>query len=84
MSKEKNDFIRLNQDFYLDKNDIGNLISVIINFYYYNIKEYENCLLVDLSYNDSIRPSSMTLFCNGKIETISIKKLSDIQIKFIS
>ena len=41
MSNASKSFIRLNQDFYLDKSDIGKIISVIIDYdYYYTKKKY--------------------------------------------
>ena len=80
-----NDFIRLNQDFYLDKNDIGKIISVIVQYGYYNMSStYENCLLVDLFSKDGLRPDRMTIFWNGKIKNIAINNLNDIQVKFLS
>ena len=84
MSKEENDYIRLNQDFYLDSSNIGNLISVIVDVDYYNTKEYKNCLLVNLFFKNNLRPNKMTVLYNGKLENISINKLSNIQIKFIN
>ena len=39
MSKASKSFIRLNQDFYLDRNDIGKIISVIIDYDYYYTKK---------------------------------------------
>ena len=75
MTKINSDFIRLNQDFYLDKSDIGKMISVIIDYSYYNKpKKYENCLLIGLSYKDGLRPNGMTIFWNGKVENIVIYK----------
>jgi len=85
MSKINQDFIRLNQDFYLDNSDLGKMISVIIDYSYYNKpKKYENCLLVGLSYKDGLRPSRMTIFWNGKLENITIYKITDIQVKYLS
>ena len=79
------DFIRLSQDFYLDKSDIGKMISVIIDYSYYNkSKKYENCLLLGLSHKDGLRPSGMTIFWNGKVENIIIYKIIDIQVKYLS
>ena len=85
MSKINQDFIRSNQDFYLDNSDLGKMISVIIDYSYYNKpKKYENCLLVGLSYKDGLRPSRMTIFWNGKLENITIYKITDIQVKYLS
>ena len=85
MSKASKSFIRLNQDFYLDRSDIGKIISVIIDYdYYYTKKEYENCLLVDLFFKDNIRPSQMTILWNGIIVNVVINKLNDIQVKYLS
>jgi len=85
MTKINSDFIRLNQDFYLDKNDIGKMISVIIDYSYYNKpKKYENCLLIGLSLKDGLRPRGMTILCNGKVENITIHKIIDIQVKYLS
>ena len=85
MTKINKDFIRLNQDFYLDRSDIGKMISVIIDYSYYNKpKKYENCLLIGLSFKDGLRPSEMTIFWNGKVENIIIYKIIDVQIKYLS
>ena len=85
MSSIDQDFIRLNQDFYLDKSDIGKVISVIIDYSYYNKqKKYENCLLIGLSYKEGLRPSGMTIFWNSKVENIIIYKIIDIQVKYLS
>ena len=73
MSEINQDFIRLNQDFYLDNSDIGKIISVIIDWRYYNKpKKYENCLLLKLFSENGLRPSAMSIFWNGKIKTIKI------------
>lgn len=81
----EDNFIRLNQDFYLDNNDIGKIISVIIDGGYYNKpNKYENCLLVELFSEDGLRPSEITILCNGKLQTVKMYKLSDIQIKYLS
>ena len=85
MSKTSKSFIRLNQDFYLDKSDIGKIISVIIDYdYYYTTKEYEYCLLIDLTFKDGLRPNKITILYNGKVENISISKLNDVQVKYLS
>lgn len=85
MSNLNNDFIRLNQDFYLDKDDIGEIISVIVDYGYYNMaRTYENCLLVELFYKNDIRPSSINILWNGRIKNIKISSLNEIQIKFLS
>jgi len=85
MSSLNKSFIRLNQDFYLDKSDIGKIISVIIDYdYYYTKKKYENCLLIDLTLKDGLRPNKMTILCNGKLKNILINNLNNIQIKYLS
>lgn len=85
MTNLKNIFIRLNQDFYLDKNDIGSILSVKVNYGYYNMTNtYENCLLVDIFSKDGLKPNTMTIFWNGKIKKIVIDKLNKIQVKFLS
>jgi hypothetical protein len=85
MSSIDQDYIRLSQDFYLDKSDIGKMISVIINYSYHNKpKKYKNCLLLGLSHKDGLRPSGMTIFWNGKVENIAIYKIIDIQVKYLS
>ena len=85
MSNLNNVFIRLNQDFYLDKNDIGSMISVKVDYGYYNMTStYENCLLIDLFSKNGLRPNIITIFWNGKIKRISTDKLNKIQVKFLS
>ena len=85
MSNASKSFIRLNQDFYLDKSDIGKIISVIIDYdYYYTKKKYENCLLIDLTFKDGLRPNKMTILCNGKLKNILINRLNDVQVKYLS
>ena len=85
MTKTRNSFIRLNQDFYLDKSDIGKIISVIVDYGYYNKpKKYENCLLIELFYTNGLRPNEMTILCNGKVKSLKIENLKDVQIKYLS
>tara|TARA_B100000035_G_C20876333_1_gene498545 strand:- start:243 stop:500 length:258 start_codon:yes stop_codon:yes gene_type:complete len=85
MSKLNDGFIRLNQDFFLDANDIGKIISVIVQYGYYNMSsKYENCLLIELLTKDSLRPNAMTILWNGKLKYVSINNLNDIQVKFLS
>lgn len=85
MSNLNNNFIRLNQDFFLDKSDIGKIISVIVDHGYYNKpKKYENCLLIELFYTNGLRPNEMTILYNNKVKSLKIENLKDIQVKFLS
>lgn len=78
-------FIRLGQDYFLDENDIGNIISVIIEYDYYNtLKIYHNCLLLDLLNKKGIRSLGIVVLYQGKIEKINFGKLNNILVKFIS
>lgn len=78
-------FIRLGQDFYLDQDDIGSVISVIIEYDYYNtLSRFDNCLLVGLFNIDGVRPKGITVFYDGKIKYITLGKLKNVKIKFIT
>jgi hypothetical protein len=78
-------FIRLGQDFYLDKDDIGSVISVIIEYDYYNtLSRFDNCLLVGLFNIDGVRAKGITVFYEGKLKYIKLSKLKNIKIKFIT
>ena len=78
-------FIRLGQDYFLDENDIGNIISVIIEYDYYNtLKIYRNCLLIDLINKKGIRFLGIVVLYQGKIEKINFGKLNNILVKFIT
>lgn len=82
--KESN-FIRLGQDFYLDQDDVGNVISVIIEYDYYNtLSRFDNCLLVGLFNIDGVRPKGITVFYDGKIKNITLGKLKNVKLKFIT
>lgn len=79
------DFIRLGQDFYLDQDDIGNVISVIIEYDYYNtLSRFDNCLLLGLFNIDGFRPKGMTVFYEGKVKYITLSKLKNVKVKFIT
>jgi len=79
-------FVRLGRDYYLDVHDIGELICVIIDSGRYNILTiYENCLLIDVTYdNKKIRPKSMLLLYNNSIKEVLMTNFSEIQIKFLN
>jgi hypothetical protein len=78
-------FIRLGQDYFLDESDIGNIISVIIEYDYYNtLKIYHNCLLIDLINKKGIRARGIIVLYQGKIEKINFGKLKNILVKFIT
>lgn len=85
MTYELDDYVRMNQNLYLDKSDLGKLISVIIENRYYNKPEvYENCLLVKLLFKDNLRPKEMTLFYEGQLKKIKIDRLNTFLVKFIN
>jgi hypothetical protein len=85
MSDEDTSFIRLSRDYYLDDDDIGSLISVIVEYDRYNmLSRYDDCLLIDLYRPDGIRPKGMIVLHNGNVRNIKFKTLKNIKIKFIS
>ena len=86
MSKIEEEFIRLNQDFFPDENDLGRLISVIVDYDYYNVSnKYEYCLLIELiTLNNKLRPRGMTILFEGKIKKIALEKLNSVKIKFFN
>lgn len=85
MYEDENKFIRLNNDYYLDDDDIGSLISVIIEYDHYNmLSRYDDCLLVGLEKPNGIRPKSMTILFGNTIKSISLTARKNIKIKFLN
>lgn len=85
MSNKDIGFIRLSQDYYLDDNDIGSLISVIVEYDYYNmLNRYDECLLISLYKPNGVRPKGITVLHKGLLKNIAFNKLKNIKIKFIS
>lgn len=82
-------YYKINNEYYLDKNDVGKLITVKCNHLSNYIElgnKYENCLVLGMYYSekDKIRPSFMHLLNqDGKLIRISFYKTSQIEIKFI-
>lgn len=81
-------YYKINNEYYLDKNDVGKLITIknnnFTNASVYN--KHENCLILNISYSykDKIRPSSINLLNqDGKILEISFYKANQIEIKFL-
>ena len=80
-------YYKINNEYYLDKNDIGKLVTVKRNSNYsFLTSNHENCVILSLSYSNSdrIRPKSMKLLDqSGKIIKIYFARSNKIEIKFL-
>ena len=83
-------YYKINNEYYLDKNDVGKLITIKNNnftsAYHSMTNKYENCLLISLihSANDKIRPSAINLLNqNGNIIKVSFYEPNQIEVKFL-
>ncbi len=77
-------FFKINNSFFLDEEDIGNLVCVKINQNYYNsIDVYDNCLVIDAIYTDSnIRPSQIVFLKeSGFILKLNMNYNSSIEVQ---
>jgi hypothetical protein len=80
-------FFKINNSFFLDEEDIGNLVCVKIQQHYYNsIDVYDNCLVIDAIYTDSnIRPSQIVFLKeSGFILKLNMNYNASIEVKNLS
>lgn len=83
-------YYKINNEYYLDKSDIGKLITVKFNhssnYILFHKNKYENCMIIGMYYSekDKIRPSFAHLLNqDGKLTRISFYKANQIEIKFL-
>ena len=80
-------YYKINKEYYLDKSDVGKLVTVKRNSNYsFLMSNHKNCVILSLSYSnaDKIRPKSMKLLNqSGKIIEIYFGKSNQIEIKFL-
>lgn len=80
-------YYKINHEYYLDKNDIGKLVTVKRNSNYkFLLNEHENCVILSLTYSDSdkIRPKSVKLLDQkGKVIEIYFYKNNQIEVEFL-
>lgn len=80
-------FFKINDSFFLDEEDIGNLVCVKIHEYYYNsIDVYDNCLVIDTIYTDNnIRPSQIVFLKeSGFVLKLNMNYNSSVEVKNLS
>lgn len=80
-------FYKINNNFFLDEEDIGKLVCVRIHQHYYNcIDVYDNSLIINFTYKTSnIRPNTIVLLKDtGSILFLKLNYDSKIEIKFLT
>ena len=76
---------KINNDFFLDEEDIGEVVCVKIYKYKYNIiKWYRYCLILSINYIDNkSRPNNVLMLKDdGMLLTLSFDYSNEIEIKY--
>jgi hypothetical protein len=77
---------KINDNFFLDENDVGKLVCIKIKFKYSkNVITYDNCIIIGCTYKKSnIRPDEVfVLKDSGSIQSLNLNYNSKIEIKFV-